>query len=422
MFDTSGNAVDGGTLGGFSVEVTETTNDNNIVNYSSAQTGVIARLDQNLVYTPKYDEPIKVMPLGDSITHGYIDGTTHPNERVGYRLEFWNLVEDFGLEIDYVGSRSSGTNDLPDKDHEGHGGSIIRQIANQVDGLLNTYQPDVVMLMIGTNDTSIDGNTVANRLDNLIDDITDNASFSGDLIVGDLPPIHPDSRFARRIPNTQIYNDLIPGVVANKQAEGKKVTFAEIGSRLTVDDLEGVAIDNGLHPSASGYRKIANYWYEAFLETAGETDNYSNLDDIIGSAFDDLIVGNNSSNYLQGGAGDDTLSGGNGADTFAYNSISEGIDLIQDFNAGEGDILQISAINFGGGLRAGTNLSNNVSNTGVLVSGANPRAVGTSANFLYDTNSGILSFDQDGINSGSALDIAVLEGTPFLSTNQFQIV
>ena len=46
---------------------------------------------------------------------------------------------------------------------------------------------------------------------------------------------------------------------------------------------------------------------------------------------------------LEGGLGNDNLTGNDGADTFVFNSLSEGIDTITDFNLTEGDQILITA-------------------------------------------------------------------------------
>ena len=48
-----------------------------------------------------------------------------------------------------------------------------------------------------------------------------------------------------------------------------------------------------------------------------------------------------------GGRGEDVLTGGGGADTFLFNSLTEGIDIITDFDRAEHDIIQIDSARFG---------------------------------------------------------------------------
>ena len=68
-------------------------------------------------------------------------------------------------------------------------------------------------------------------------------------------------------------------------------------------------------------------------------------DDILkGGAGNDAIFGQEGDDTIQGGAGTDTLSGGSGADTFLFESATEGVDRIADFDAAEGDMIDVSAV------------------------------------------------------------------------------
>ena len=69
------------------------------------------------------------------------------------------------------------------------------------------------------------------------------------------------------------------------------------------------------------------------------TDDLLNIENILGSDFDDLLRGNTGANTLSGGAGADTLTGGYGIDTFLYETASDSpqsdYDTITDYTAGE---------------------------------------------------------------------------------------
>jgi Ca2+-binding RTX toxin-like protein len=95
-------------------------------------------------------------------------------------------------------------------------------------------------------------------------------------------------------------------------------------------------------------------------------DLLSGFENIVGSAFDDILIGSGDafdlvSNRISGGdgndriegkTGSDILLGGAGADTFVYSSIIEsdigflriGPDLLADFNPAEGDRIDVSAV------------------------------------------------------------------------------
>jgi Ca2+-binding RTX toxin-like protein len=73
-----------------------------------------------------------------------------------------------------------------------------------------------------------------------------------------------------------------------------------------------------------------------------ESDSFSSIEKIIGSNFDDTLLGNGQANSFNGGAGDDTLRGGGGndflagganSDTFVYRN-NYGLDTVADYQAG----------------------------------------------------------------------------------------
>jgi len=85
-------------------------------------------------------------------------------------------------------------------------------------------------------------------------------------------------------------------------------------------------------------------------------------------------------NVLDGGNGEDTADY---TDRFRFNAANEGVDTITDFTAAQGDIIQILATGFGGGLVAGTLASN------MFVSGAGVSApTSGSQRFIYNTTNG----------------------------------
>ncbi|MEQ8443518.1 MAG: LamG-like jellyroll fold domain-containing protein, partial [Alphaproteobacteria bacterium] len=75
-----------------------------------------------------------------------------------------------------------------------------------------------------------------------------------------------------------------------------------------------------------------------------EGDHIANFENAVGSDFDDTIIGNSGSNRLDGGKGSDELTGGDGADVFVLGGVGDGVDIITDFNAAEGDQLDISSV------------------------------------------------------------------------------
>ena len=111
------------------------------------------------------------------------------------------------------------------------------------------------------------------------------------------------------------------------------------------------------------------------------------------------ITGTDGDDVIAGGGDSDWLYGGEGADTFLYESINEGVDTIADFDASEGDVVDVS------GLLQGYNaLQDSIDS------------------FVFTTESGgntTISVDPAGSgNAANATQIAVLESVTGLSIEQ----
>ncbi|MHA6764025.1 ricin-type beta-trefoil lectin domain protein [Streptacidiphilus sp. PAMC 29251] len=187
---------------------------------------------------------LRLEPLGDSITYGYQSSTGN-----GYRGPLWNELAAEGHQLDFVGSVKGGT--MSDPDNEGHSGWRIDQIAAITDSSLATYKPNVITLMIGTNDLgqNYQVSTAPARLSALVDQIVrDDPSATvlvANLIVSTNTVVAPAE---------PAYNATIPTMVAAKQAAGKHVAFVDM-SALTTADLY-----DALHPNDGGYQKMADAW------------------------------------------------------------------------------------------------------------------------------------------------------------------
>ncbi|PHM08199.1 hemolysin [Nostoc sp. 'Peltigera malacea cyanobiont' DB3992] len=119
-------------------------------------------------------------------------------------------------------------------------------------------------------------------------------------------------------------------------------------------------------------------------------------------------------NTFKGGKGNDNLYGGAGTDTFVFNSFSEGVDSIYNFNV-TNELIQVSAAGFGGALSSGL-LSASSFTLGASATTSNQR-------FIYNNTTGALYFDQDGSAGGFAqVQFAQLSGGVSLSQNNLLVV
>lgn len=194
--------------------------------------------------------PTKLMPLGDSITAGA------DSAKGGYRTDLWQLLKADGRPVDFVGSVVSGSAALGDKDNEGHGGWTIAMIQAQIVGWLNTYQPDVLTVQIGTNDMYNDASAGAapGRLSTLLDTIAQTRP-EAQTFVTSIPPINDANHYSR----VNAFNNTIPGLVAAKVAAGKKITFVDTNPSFS----NPFDMGDALHPNYGALSKAATRWYGA---------------------------------------------------------------------------------------------------------------------------------------------------------------
>ncbi|OAK98509.1 SGNH hydrolase [Phaeosphaeriaceae sp. SRC1lsM3a] len=192
---------------------------------------------------------LKIMPLGDSITWGYING----GGSNGYRQQLLTDLQSGGFTVDFVGTEKSGT--MTDKDNQGFPGYTINQIRGVVARGL-ALKPNVILLHAATNDLNR-GNPsnepdaqAPTRLGQLIDDCL-KAVPNAVVIVAKIIP----SKNANLNNVIKKYNDAIPAIVADRVAKGSNVSVVDMSVLNTGSDLS----DN-LHPSVAGYAKMGDIW------------------------------------------------------------------------------------------------------------------------------------------------------------------
>ncbi len=255
-------------------------------------------------------DPVKIIAMGDSITHGYINGDN------GYRKYFCYGLQQNGItNFDMVGPNNNwsdsatydwnGTTITYDPAHAGYSGYAIQKIGSRqglqetifdttyVNGdvsgnMMEAYQPDVIMLQIGTNDV-LDAQLtgIGDRLEELVDKLIPYVSGDGQVLyLASIPNIDAIERYdwlgayewtygvsyksdpEKFVATVQAavddYNTIVKNLVAKKQAEGAHIEFSDINSTI---DISAGDLKDGVHPSEQGYAKMGQYWSNLLTET-----------------------------------------------------------------------------------------------------------------------------------------------------------
>ncbi|PKV63554.1 SGNH/GDSL hydrolase family protein [Pontibacter ramchanderi] len=216
-------------------------------------------------------QPIKIMPLGNSITQGNM-------EFVSYRYPLWTKLIDEGLNVEFVGSHTENDGGTPvyrkykgqsfSNRNEGHWGWTADEILNGRDGKgtiaqwAETYTPDVVLMHLGTNDMfrnqGID--ETVTELKAVIAAIHEKSPgvtiFIAKLIPADGQQVGPTPA-----QNIQLLNQRIEELVDSQSPAGPPLILVDqnTGFNAVKDTYDGV------HPNASGMEKMAQVWFEAIM-------------------------------------------------------------------------------------------------------------------------------------------------------------
>jgi len=266
--------------------------------------GVFAVFPQNFAAA---DEPLRIMAVGDSITHGYINADN------GYRKYLCHHLQQSGISFDMVGPENSWSNEATyswngttityDPQHCGYSGYSTMSYSGRTgiyetlfagQNLIEAHDPDIVLLQIGTNDlldASLDIRTGVgdiremttdlDRLETVVDKILGHLDNTDVLFVTTIPAIDATAcaswvgsyqwtfnLSAEQIPAkvnecVDAYNAGVKALVAEKQAEGKNVQLGDVASVIEVSAGD---LYDGCHPSEQGYAKMGAHWAEKITE------------------------------------------------------------------------------------------------------------------------------------------------------------
>jgi lysophospholipase L1-like esterase len=207
--------------------------------------------------------PSQIMPLGDSITYGYVSDGHPDNDLGGYRRFLWESLVARQLSVDFVGSLLTGIPTI-DRNHEGHPGWTILNIYDNVEPWLATYDPDTIMLILGTNDliSSLPAADALTRLSNLLDRIR-TLSPNSFVFVSTVPGVVNGLQIGQmNEQKIRSFNSAIPGLVQGKFDNGMAVGFVDLYSLAGMSQAAGSPDfgPDGFHPSSSGYEKMSLLW------------------------------------------------------------------------------------------------------------------------------------------------------------------
>lgn len=201
------------------------------------------------------------------------------------------------------------------------------------------------------------------------------------------------------------------GVVIDAALTTGQIRDDGFGNIETVTSIEAWSL-SGLGDSYNGGTGKDDVWGDSGNDTirgnAGE-------DFLSGGDGNDAIYGGKGPNHLSGNAGIDSLYGGTSADDFNFHELgAQNRDFINGFNSAQLDEIWLDS-QWGG-------LSAEFLTSGQFRSGAGVTTANTAAQrVLYDTATGELRFDVDGVGGNDAVIFAVVVNKAALTFADFHV-
>ncbi len=233
--------------------------------------------------------PLKIMPLGDSLTQGVNPDKAGAYE-IGYRKELSEKLTEYFGRVVFVGAKKTYTtyaDELQLMRHSGYPGYVVEDIWGYaphygispfIDDVMEKYTPDTVLLMLGTNDCScmcagavteqVMEQEIA-RYKNFVVGIEEKLGENGIVFCASPTPVNSNT-----VININNFNSVIKnfGLKAEALAQelsnsGKKVAFNNAYSELSQNS--NILSSDGVHINDKGYSVLAGKWYDVITSAYG---------------------------------------------------------------------------------------------------------------------------------------------------------
>ncbi|CAA6819717.1 MAG: Unknown protein [uncultured Sulfurovum sp.] len=218
----------------------------------------------------KSSSPVRILPLGDSITFGIFIGDTRTDDsmRHSYRSHLWYKLQDAGYSVNFVGRRNTGWDVSPsfDGDNDGYPGATTYDINGYMNSILSATNPDIILIHLGTNDqsTNVSGlNSILDKIDTYETNNNHDITVVLARILGSTDENHPgrDAIFAG-------YNSNLVNLANSRINNGDDIVIVNMysGAGIYYDSRD---MADYLHPTDSGYAKMATVWFNALENILG---------------------------------------------------------------------------------------------------------------------------------------------------------
>ena len=220
--------------------------------------------------------------VGDSITQSNLDGDPNGSPR----KSLYDLLVADGVSFSFTGHYRADVDGLPATGattatnlyqyHSGVSGSCIglnsksrtNMTANIAgwwnSGRLAPTRPNIVLIMLGTNDIDLNDNVAdaPNRIKTLVDTILSQVGPSDPVPAIFVAQIPPNTGSAAKLQRVIDFNNALPAVITTLRGEGKDVSLVDQFTPINANTA-GLMQSDTLHLNSAGNAVLASQWFNA---------------------------------------------------------------------------------------------------------------------------------------------------------------
>lgn len=190
-------------------------------------------------------EPVRILPLGDSITEG--------SNQISYRPALAKLLKDSDLDVAFVGPKEAPAG----LRHGGYGGKNAEQIAELYEGFHASTPADIVLIHAGHNhfaeEKPVPG--IVRATESMIA----NARKANPKVTVLLAQVIPSGKLPKYSYLPELNRELAKLAAKLHRPEQKVIVV----DQATGFDWKTDAVADRVHPNQRGAEKMAGRWFQA---------------------------------------------------------------------------------------------------------------------------------------------------------------
>jgi len=182
-----------------------------------------------------------------------------------YRFHLWNMLRDGGYDVDFVGSTTEPNFQkfVFDQDHDGYSGYTTESLADDMERILVSNTPDIVLLYIGTNDVMRQV-PMKDRIRNMGRIVASLRAKNPNvrILIAQISPT--SDLFRNDYAELETFNEELITLAQDRSTSSSPIVLVDMHTAWSPALFDQ---EDGLHPNNEGEVQIAERWANALIST-----------------------------------------------------------------------------------------------------------------------------------------------------------